>query len=115
MIMNKFYILSFLFIGILFGCSTTQDGKKKAPKRIVRIAININATNNHFLNFVNLDFYRLKVLDDLDDFLSVDLDLVEPGENSELVLNIDITNFILWPKEERISRRTLSRVIQVGL
>ena len=98
------------------GCGSARKGDrpKKAAERVVPIAINITGGNNNSLNFVDLNYYRLKVLDNLDDFLNVDLDLVEADENPELILDMNIDNFTLWPRDERISRRTLRRVIVVG-
>ncbi|WP_026897528.1 hypothetical protein [Daejeonella oryzae] len=104
-----------IFILLFSACGTSQKGRSKRPDaRVVPIAINIQSGNNHDLNFVNMDYYRLQVLDQLDNFLNVDLDLVEADENPEVVLDLNIDNFVLWPKSERISRRTLRRVIQVG-
>ena len=114
MVMKRLLITFFSCIIILFACSTSQDGKKKMPERVVPITINIEASNSRDLSFINLDYYRLKLLDGLDDFLNVDLDLVDLKENPEVVLNLEINNFILWPQDKRVSRRTLSRVIQVG-
>ncbi|MEO8794136.1 MAG: hypothetical protein ABI390_01650 [Daejeonella sp.] len=101
-------LVTFIFS---FGCGTKRD---RPPARVVTIAINIKSQNNHDLNFVDMNYYRLKVLDYIDDFLSVDLDLVEPDENPELVFDLNIDNFTLWPRDEQTSRRSMSRTVQVG-
>ena len=105
-----------LLILSLSGCGSATKGNrpKKEAERVVPVAINIKSVNNHDLNSVNMNYYRLKVLDNLDNFLNVDLNLVEPDENPEVVLDLNIDNFNLWPRDERVSRRTLRRVVQVG-
>lgn len=101
------------FTLIASACGTTGKSKR-APERVVPIAINIETNRNSSLNFVNLDYYRFKVRDKLNAFQGVDLELVEPDENPEVILNLNIDNFILWPRDERVSRRVMSRVVQVG-
>ena len=105
-----------LLILSLSGCGSATKGNrpKKEAERVVPVAINIKSINNNDLNSVNMNYYRLKVLDNLDNFLNVDLNLVEPDENPEVVLDLNIDNFNLWPRDERVSRRTLRRVVQVG-
>jgi hypothetical protein len=105
-----------LLIFIVIGCGSATKGtkSKKVAERVVPIAINIKNGNDHDLAFVNMNYYRFKVLDNLDDFLKVDLNLVESDENPEIVLDLNIDNFTLWPRDERVSRRALSRVVQTG-
>ncbi len=109
---RKYFGLAILITLIFsFGCGTKRN---RPPARVVPIAINIKSQNNHDLNFVDMNYYRLKVLDDIDDFLPVNLNLVEPDENPEVILDLNIDNFVLWPRDERTSRRTMSRSVQVG-
>ncbi len=111
------FFVPFLVL-ILFtasACSTaSKGGKKREARRVVPVAFNIKAANNSSLNFINLDYYRLKVLDELEDFQNVQFLEVEPDESPEITLNLSIDNFVLWPRDERVSRRTLSRVVQTG-
>lgn len=96
------------------ACGVRSGKTKRAPKRVVPMAIVIETRNNSDLNFINMDIYRFKLLDRLESFQGVDFDLVEPDENPEVVLNLNIDNFILWPRDERVRRQVMSRVIQVG-
>lgn len=107
--------LGFLFF-ILFASGIACKTKKgpKAPQRDVPITINIKAENNATTNFVNLDYYRLQLLNEIDQFQSVNFVLVEPEDNPEVVLDLSIENFTLWPRDERISRRRVSRNLVVG-
>lgn len=112
----KYSLIVLVIISILSSCGTAgKSGKaKREPKREVPIAINIKTGKSNELNFLNLDYYRLKVLDQLEDFQNVDFTLVEPEEDPEVVFNLNIDNYILWPRNEQVSRRVLSRVIQTG-
>ena len=107
-------LLALILISSACGTSNKSGKTKRAPERVVPIAFNLETRGNSDLNFVNLDYYRLKVLDQLENFQNVDFTLVEPDENPELVINLNIDNFVLWPRDERVSRRTLSRVVQTG-
>lgn len=110
--------LKFIFlilITVTLACNTAKTGRTpKAPRRDVPIAINISTENNATANFINVDYYRLKVLDELEQFQSVNFVLVGRDENPEVILDLNIDNFTLWPRDERISRRRLSRSIVVG-
>ena len=109
----KLSVILFSFF-ILSACGTAGEGNKREPRRVVPVALNIETRNNSELNFINMDFYRLKLLDQLENFQSVDFTLVEPDEEPEVVLNLNIDNFVLWPRDERVSRRILTRVVQTG-
>lgn len=107
-------ILIILLLFTVVACGTTGKSKR-APERVVPVAFNIAIPNNNSdLNFVNMDYYRLKVLDQLENFQSVDFTLAEEEEEPEVVIDFNIDNFTLWPRDERRSRRTLSRVVQTG-
>ena len=110
------YYLLIVCIFIVTGCSSAKQGgrPKKADRRVVPIAIVIKHRDDFDLNYINMDYYRLKVLDGLKNFQAVNLDLVEPEENPEIVLTLNIDNFVLWPRDERVSRRIFSRAVQVG-
>ena len=108
------YILPLLII-IALACNSTKSGRTpRAPKREVPIAINIRAENNATVNFIDLNYFRLQLIRDLDQFQDVNFLLVDAEENPEVVLNLDITSFTLWPRDERMSRRRVSRNIAVG-
>lgn len=97
------------------ACNSSRPGKTpRAPKREVPIAINISAENSATINFINLDYFRLQLIQDLDQFQEVNFLLVDPAENPEVVLNLNISNFTLWPRDERVTRRRVSRNIAVG-
>lgn len=66
------------------------------------------------VNFINTDYFALKLLQNLEQFQSVDLVLVNDDENPEVVLNLDISNFTLWPRDERRSRQRVSRRVVTG-
>ncbi|NEU09311.1 hypothetical protein GZH53_13380 [Flavihumibacter sp. R14] len=106
--------LLLLLLLTLSACGTAGKSSKRAPKRVVPVAFNIKTENNSELNFVNMDYYRLKILDQLKDFQNVQLTLAEPDEEPEVILNLNIDNFVLWPRDERVSRRSLSRTVQTG-
>ncbi|HEY1010044.1 MAG TPA: hypothetical protein VGE58_08045 [Daejeonella sp.] len=105
------YLLPLLLIGFL-ACNSSRT--PRAPKREVPIAINIKAQNNATVNFVNLDYFRLELIRELDQFQSVNFLLVDPEDSPEVVLNMEISTFTLWPRDERISRRRVSRRIVAG-
>ena len=107
-------LLCLVFIATSCGTTGKTSKAKREPQREVSIAINLETRKNTELNFVNLDYYRLQVLRKLEDFQEVDLTLVEPDENPEIILNVNIDNFVLWPRDEQKSRRVVSRVVQTG-
>lgn len=111
--MKKLSIIFLLMITSAIACKTRRK-VPKAPKPEVPIAINIKSENNASINLINLDYYRFQVLDELDNFQAVNFVLVEKDENPEVTLDLTIENFTLWPREERISRRRVSRNIIVG-
>lgn len=110
--MKPIFLIFLLFS--IAACGTTGKSKR-APERVVPVAFNIGIPNRSSdLNFVNIDYYRLKVLDQLENFQSVDFTLAEEEEVPEVIIDFNIDNFTLWPRDERRSRRTLSRVVQTG-
>jgi len=105
-----------LIIVIIFlsGVSCKTRNNSREPKRDVKIAININAETSASTNFIHIDYYRFQVLTDLEQFQRVNFDLVEMEDNPEVVLDLKIENFTLWPWDERVSRRIIRRNIVVG-
>lgn len=100
-------------IAILTSCGIRKRGN--FHERVVPIAINIKSDNNNpGLGFINLDYYRFQLIDDLRNFQKVYLNLVGSDENPEVVLDLNIDNFLIWPKDERTSRRVFRRTLQVG-
>lgn len=106
--------LAIIFLSSACGTANKSQKTKRLPARVVPIAFNIETKGNSELNFINMNYYRLKILSELENFQNVDFTLVEPDENPELVLNLNINNFVLWERDERVSRRNLSRVVQTG-
>ncbi|SDM15964.1 hypothetical protein SAMN05421813_10710 [Daejeonella rubra] len=110
--MKKFgFILMFLLV-VSISCKTQK--KTRAPKIDVPIAINIEAESSASANFINLSYYRFQLLNELEQFQSINFVLVDADENPDVVLDITIENFTLWPKDERVSRRRVSRNIVAG-
>ncbi len=103
-------VVLFTVTGIACG---TRKGTK-APAQVVPIAINIRAEDQHQLQSVNFEIYRYKLLQDIRQFQHVDLDLVEADENPEVILDLDIDHFTIWPRDERRYRRAFARTIAVG-
>ncbi|HEY0670118.1 MAG TPA: hypothetical protein VGD22_18200 [Sphingobacteriaceae bacterium] len=97
---------------ILSACGTRKNSN--ASKQEVPVEINIKSDNNSRIAFVNLDIYRFRLLDELRGFQSVYLTLADENETPEIVVDITIDNFILWPKDERTSRQVFRRNIQTG-
>ena len=96
----------------MIACNSSRT--PRAPKRDVPIAINVKSDNSATVNFINTDYFALKLLQDLEQFQTVDFVLVNSDENPEAVLNLDISNFTLWPRDERMSRRRVSRNVVTG-
>lgn len=113
--MKYFKYLLPLIIILSLACNSSKPGRTpKVPKREVPIAINIRAQNNATINFINLDYFRLQLIRELEQFQEVNFVLVDQEESPEVVLNMDISSFTLWPRDERRNRRQLSRNIVVG-
>ena len=108
------YIMPLLILTVM-SCNASKSARiPKTPKREVPIAINIREENNATVNFIDLNYFRLQLIRDLDQFQDVNFLLVDAEENPEVVLNLDITSFTLWPRDERMSRRRVSRNIAVA-
>jgi hypothetical protein len=108
------YPFVFLALLLITACGTSNKTSKRPPRRVVPVALNIKTSNNSELNFINMDYFRFQLLQQLESFQNVDLTLVEPDEKPEITINLNIDNFVLWPRNEQVSRRTLSRVVQTG-
>lgn len=107
--LKKLSILILMF-GCLMSCGVT---KNRQPEKLVPIAISIE-TREPQLTTVNFDVYAYKVIDRLEDFNVVDLDLVDERDTAEIELNIKIDRFTAFPPEQRVSRRVFRRNIQAG-
>lgn len=107
------WLILFIFTAPALSACSGLNKRPKTPERVVPIEINISGDSRD-VGFINLDYYRLKVLDALEDFQGVDLQLTEPDETPEVILDIKIENFVLWPRDERTSRRVLARNVVVG-
>src|SRR5690606_21390807 len=107
------YLSVIILIIALSGCGSSRSGGNRI-KPDVSIAINISARNNASTGFINTNYFRLQFLQDLQQFQPVNLVLVEPDENPEVVLNMDISNFTLWPRDERMFRRRVNRRVVIG-
>lgn len=107
--------LTYIFcILILTGVSCKTQKKPRVAKVDVPIAINIQAESSANTNYINLSYYRFQLLNAIEQFQTINFVLVEADENPEIVVNIDIENFMLWPKDERVSKRRVSRNIVAG-
>lgn len=111
-------ILKYFFLLILISliaCNSSKSGRTpRAPKREVPVAINIKAQNNASINFVNTDYFAMQLIQDLEQFQAVNFVVVGIEDNPEVVLNLDISSFTLWPRDERMFRRRVSRNVAVG-
>jgi len=103
-----------VFFILISGTSCKTRISSKEPKRDVKIAINISAEPSASTNLIHIDYYRFQVLTDLEQFQRVNFELVEIEDNPEVVLDLKIENFTLWPWDERVSRRIIRRNIVVG-
>jgi hypothetical protein len=110
---NSILLLALVLIASC-GTSSKTAKTKRPPKREVIVAFNVNTGNHSELNFINMDYYRLRILDKLDDFQNVNFILAEPDDTPEITINLNINNFVLWPRNEQVSRRVLTRVVQTG-
>lgn len=100
-------------IGAALSFLSCSSLRKRAAMPDVPIELTIQSNDND-LAFINMNYYQLKLLDLLEDFQSVNLHLAAEDETPELILDIDVTNFTVWPKDERIYRRNFARRIVVG-
>lgn len=105
------FILLFLVLNSI-SCKTQKT--PRAPKIDIPIALNIQAESTANTNFINMGYYRYQLLSAIEQFQSVNFVLVEADENPEVILNVNIENFMLWPRDERLSRRRVSRNIVAG-
>lgn len=110
--MKNFGCILLILLVLSSGCKTRNT--PKTPKKEVTMALNISGENNTGTAFISMDYYRLQLLNELENFQPVNFVLVENDENPEVTVNIRIDNFMLWPRDERMSRRRVSRNIQVG-
>ncbi|WP_207428407.1 hypothetical protein [Pedobacter sp. SYSU D00535] len=107
MLMKISFLLSAVFI--LSACGL----RNRTPEPVVPIAITISADDPD-LTTVNFDIYAFRVIDRLEEFSAINLDLTDELDTARVLLNIDIENFNMFPPDQRISRRVFRRNVQVG-
>jgi hypothetical protein len=98
---------------LLTQCGSTKSIRSPTPK--VPIAILISTDNSPDIFGLNDEYYTYHIMDVLDNFPEYDLVLVNYDENPEVVCNLYINNFNIWPKDERVYRRSFSKNIQSGV
>ncbi len=107
--------LGFLFLILfVFGFKTKENVSSNAPNGNITIAINIHDNNNTTQDLINLDFFKLQLFDEIRKFQKASYVLVENDEHPELIIELDIEEFKLWPKTKTVSSSTESRNIRVG-
>ena len=110
--MKNLGLIALIFFLSASSCKTRNINR--APKREVKIAINIHAETSASTNFIHIDYYRFQVLTDLEQFQRVNFELVEMEDNPEVVLDLKIENYTLWPWDEQVYRRIVRRNIVIG-
>jgi hypothetical protein len=98
---------------LLTQCGSTKSIRSHTPK--VPIAILISTDNSPDIFGLNDEYYTYHIVDVLDNFPEYDLVLVNYDENPEVVCNLSINTFNIWPKDERVYRRSFSKNIQSGV
>lgn len=107
--------LGFLFLILfVFGFKTKENVSSNVTTGKITIAINIHDNNNTIQEPIDLDFFKLRLFDEIRKFQKVSYVLVENDEHPELILELDIEEFKLWPKTKTVSSNTESRNILVG-
>ncbi len=106
----KTLLIAVIGILLMASCSTT---KTRVPQRQVKMAFNLKSSDNN-TNFVNLDYYKFQLISEIERFQNVEFNLVEPNENPEVIIDLNVDNFIVWPRNERRVRRSFSRNVVVG-
>ena len=113
-LMNKSRSIFIILFALGISCKAKEPVSNNAIPKNVTIAINIHDDNNATQNLINLDFFRLQLLDEIRKFQKVNFVLAANDENPELILELNIEEFKLWPKTKTVSSRTESRNIRVG-
>lgn len=107
--MKRIQVL-FFFTCFLASCASLRN---RQPKQVVPIAITIQA-DDHQLDLVNFNVYAFRIIDRLEDFNTIDLDLVDEADTASIILNIAIERFNTFPPEQRVTRRLFRRSVQVA-
>lgn len=108
----RIYFIAAVLFSTFYSCASLNKTSGRADD-VVAMDINIQG-NDPDLNMVNLDVLKFKLLDELENFQRVDLTLAAEDEKPKLVLDVNIADFLVWPKDERRSIRTFRRRIAVG-
>ncbi len=105
----------FTLIIALYACRGKLHYSSRQEIFKVPIAINIRGDNSVDYKGLNPDLYRQKIKN----FLTymggqADLVLVENYENPDVILNIDVKDFLILPEKEVTTSQTERRSMQVG-
>ncbi|HCN84045.1 MAG TPA: hypothetical protein DIT07_10575 [Sphingobacteriaceae bacterium] len=98
----------------LSACSSKLNTSSRHEKLKLPIAINIITDKSVNLTDLEPSLYKLKIIDFLDDFGQADLVLVEDNENADVILDIDVKDFRIFPKKEISSTKTIKSSILTG-
>lgn len=112
--MNKSRLIFIFLFSLGIACKAKESVNSNPPSRNITISINIHDINNATQNLINLDFFRLQLLDEIRKFQKASFVLAENDENSELILNLNIEEFKLWPGTKTVSSSTQSRNVRTG-
>lgn len=112
--MKKTGSIFIILFALTIACRAKEPVISNPVPKNITIAINIHDKNNATHNLVNLDFFQLQLLDEIRKFQKANFVLAENDENPELILDLTIEEFKLWPINKTVSSRTESRDIRVG-
>lgn len=104
------FIILYLISSSVMSCAVLTD---KNPRPVIPIALFIEHDEPQ-LNALNTDVYAYRVLDVLEDFNIVNLDLVDDPDSAQIHLSISIDRYSSFPPEQSVSRRVFRRAIQAG-
>lgn len=112
--MNKSRIIFIFLFSLSIACKAKERVSSNPLPKNITISINIHDKNNATQNLVNLDFFRLQLLDEIRKFQKASFVLAEIDENPELILELNIEEFKLWPGSKTVSSSTQSRNVRTG-
>ncbi|SDM15991.1 hypothetical protein SAMN05421813_10711 [Daejeonella rubra] len=112
--MKKSRSIFIILFALGFTCKAKEPVNSNPLPKSVTIAINIHDKNNATQNLVNLDFFRLQLLDEIRKFQKASFVLAENDENPELILDLNIEEYKLWPGNKTVSTSMQSRDIRTG-
>ena len=100
----------FSLVCFLAACASL---KNNGPAKVAPIILTIEGSGPD-LSSVNLNVLGYKIIDRLEEFNSVNLDLVDEPDSATILLDIVIDRFTMFPPEQRVSRRFFKRNVQAG-